>query len=890
MRHRVLGVLVVCAALVSCHGRSSAAQAAAVSSGDARVDALLAQMTLPEKILLIHGQPEPHDSDQGQAGYIPGLARLGIPPLRLSDGPPGVLTRYTATALPATMALAATFSVQDAERSGVVIGTDARALGIDVVLEPYINLHRDQTFHRAYNTYGEDPLLTGVIGAGVIRGIQAQGIMAQAKHYVGYDGANDVTLDTQTLHEIYLAPFAAAAGAGVSSVMCSYNLINGPYSCGNADTLATLRNAGFDGFVTSDWGAVHATGFINAGLDLEMPGSGTGMSSYFEAELPGVNTPRVRLAPPVLTTIPEEPAASYPPGPAGHTEPPQGMLSAVHAAQVDEATITRAAGHILKQMDRFGLLGRTGARPVSPLPPGTHAEAERALARDAAVLLKNEGHALPLSAADLGSTVFIGPGAGQTIATGISGEKSLGFVERQIGTVTALQRDPASKGAHPRYLVADDMDGRAIPAACWSHESKPGLARKDAGGERVDPILEFTRANGHALPTGSSAEWSGTLRVPAAGRYRLYLQVIGASGSLSLDGQVLARTAQLQLHGNVLQAAQDNVLPTTDGLDNVRRELELSAGAHQIGVKIEGDASGSPVQVRLRWVTPEQVQSDYRAAVDAAKHASRAVVFVWSRNLPAFALPGDQDKLVADVARANPNTIVVMNVSEPVALPWLDRVKALLLMWYPGDEGGPATADVLLGHANPAGRLPITWPAQLAQNVANDPAHPERSSLGVGGRTQYSEGVDVGYRWFDQQQRAPQFPFGFGLSYTAFDYSNLYVKPAGDGGLDVAFDLRNGGGRDGDEVPQVYLGQPLPAPAGAQFAPQALAAFDRVHLSAGQTRHLQLHVASRALEYWSAVELKWVRAFGTRAVSVGASSRDLKLTVNSAISAAATTP
>jgi beta-glucosidase len=888
MRLGFCGALAVCALITLAVGRDRAAAQTVQtpSSGDGRVDALLAQMTLAEKILLIHGQPEPYDGDQGEAGFLPGLPRLGIPPLRLADGPPGVLTRYPATALPATMALAATFSSQDAERSGAVIGSDARALGIDVVLEPYINIHRDQTFHRAYNTYGEDPLLTGIIGAGVIRGVQAKGVMAQAKHYVGYDGANDVTMDGQTLHEIYLAPFAAAAAAQVSSVMCSYNLINGPYSCGNHDALALLRDTGFDGFVTSDWGAVHATDFITAGLDLEMPGSGTVMSSYFEGNLPGPTAPRAFLPAPVLTTIPEEPAASYPPGPKGRSEPPVGMLSAVQAGGVSEAAITRAAGDILKQVERFGLLGRTGTRPVSPAPPGANTDAVRSLAEDGAVLLKNEGHVLPLSASDLGSVVFIGPGAGQTIATGISGEKALGFVERQMGTVAALQRDPALKGVRLRYVVADDMDGRSIAASAWTHGGQAGLLRKDSTGQHIDRVLEFTRANGRALPAGSSAEWTGTLRVPTAGRYRLYLEVIGASASLSLDGALLARTSQLQLHGNVLQPAQDNVLPTTDGLDNVRRELPLTAGPHEIGVKIEGDASGSPVQVRLRWVTPGEMQADYQAAVEAARHASRAVVFVWSRNLPAFALPGDQDKLVADVARVNPNTVVVMNLSEPVALPWLDRIKALLLMWYPGDEGGPATANVLLGRANPAGRLPITWPAQLAQNVANDPSHPERSSLGVDGHTQYSEGIDVGYRWFDREQLTPQFPFGFGLSYTTFDYSNLSVHAAADGGLDVGFELRNSGSRDGDEVPQVYLGPPSPQPAGAQFAPQALAAFDRVHLIAGQSRHLQLHVAPRALQYWSSLQRGWVRAIGTRAVSVATSSRDARLTVNTAVTPA----
>src|SRR3984885_16140622 len=244
------------------------------ASDAAAVDRLLAAVTLQEKIALIHGATERPSRHQGQAGSLPGVARLGIAPLRLADGPPGVLTREVSTALPSTMALAATFSREDAQANGVVIGRDARALGIDLVLEPFINIYRDPGFSRSYNTYGEDPLLTGQIGAAVVRGIQSQGVMAQAKHYVAFGGGTDVQVDPQTLHEIYAAPFADVVAAGVSSIMCSYNRINGAFACGNQALLDGLLRAemGFKGFITSDWGATHAAEFINAGLDMEMPG------------------------------------------------------------------------------------------------------------------------------------------------------------------------------------------------------------------------------------------------------------------------------------------------------------------------------------------------------------------------------------------------------------------------------------------------------------------------------------------------------------------------------------------------------------------------------------------------------------------------------------------
>jgi len=219
----------------------------------------------------------------------------------------------------------------------------------------------------------------------------------------------------------------------------------------------------------------------------------------------------------------------------------------------------------------------------------------------------------------------------------------------------------------------------------------------------------------------------------------------------------------------------------------------------------------------------------------------------------------------------------VLNTSQPVALPWIDKVKAVLEMWWPGDEGGWSTANILAGKTSPAGRLPVTWGKRLEDYAATDPKHPERSGKGVDGKTTYSEGVNVGYRWFDKEKIAPLFPFGHGLSYTTFEYSGLAVKKSADGGLDVSLTIKNTGAMDSDDVPQVYLGAPSVIPDGVQFPVRVLAGFDRVHIPAGVSRNITLYVAPRQLQYWSTRDGKWVTASGKRTVSVGGSSRNLPL-------------
>jgi beta-glucosidase len=898
-----------------------------VVTGNVRVDTLLNQMTLDEKISLIHGGPEAQPSGIGGAGTWPGLPRLGIPSLRLVDGPPGISNNVWSTGMTSTMGLAATWSRDDARKNGVVIGRDAKALGQDVVLEPFVNIVRDFTFGRAHNTFGEDPFLSGQIAAAQIQGTQGEGIMSQIKHYVAYEGANDVVVDAQTLREIYIAPFVDVAAAGVSSMMCSYNKINGTYACGNGIVNRIFREeGGFKGFNTSDWGGTHGTLYINEGLDLEMPG-GTffgavpgqgGRGAAAPGAAAGAGAPAGRGAPgaPVglggaaavnpgglqggfpgmAAGMPEERATGARGGGGGGrggrgSDPPSiGMLEAVRSGQVKEATISMAVGRILVQMDRFGLLDGKQKHNITEEDHAFNALILQKTAEDAATLLKNQDNVLPLTKADLDSTAFIGPSGRMLVSVGQTGERAQGLPDRQVGPVPALEK---IAGRKVTYAVANDFDGTPIPSSALSD-----LVRTNAAGSQTqaDTDLNFTNLNKKALPAGTSFKWTGTLNVPRDGTYTIALQTRGTTGVVELDGTSIlgggrgggrgggtsAQAPQLPPAVAALRGQHPisgSVVPTVDTLNNARVKIEIKGGPHQLTVTSTGETFGNPVQIRLAWVTPEQERANDEAAIAAARQAKKAVVFAWGRDRPdVFQLTPEQTRLIQDVAAVNPNTIVVLNTSLPVEMPWLGKVKGVLQMWWPGDQGGPATARILLGEANPAGRLPITWPERLDQMVAQDPkAHPERTNQGVDGRTTYSEGIFVGYRWYDQQNLEPMFPFGFGLSYTSFQYSGMKVVRAKDGGLDVSLTVKNAGRVAGDEVSQVYLGAPKNPPDGAQFAVKALAQFERVTLAPGQSKSLTLHVAPRRLQYWSSADGKWQTAAGSRTVYAGSSSRDVRL-------------
>lgn len=823
---------------------------AAADEFSARVRGLVAQMTQDEKLAITMGGRDP--SYGGQAGYVPGVPRLNIPPLRLADGPTGILNRYETTALPQAIGLAATFSPDLVAQYSRVLAREARATNMDVVLGPMVNIARVPNWGRNITSFGEDPFLASELVVPAVKAIQAEGAMATTKHFIannqaehqggGINGAPgyDFVVDERTLHEIYAPGFEAAVKAGTASVMAAYNKSNGYWNAENPDSLTgLLRNQwGWTGFVMSDWHANRSTESISAGLDLEMPGGGP------------------------LAQVGRE-------GPKWGAR----LEQAITEGRVKQEALDRAVARILSQMERFGMLD--GKRV--PAPAAVDIEGDAAVARDiaakSAVLLKNDG-VLPLQADALADVAMIGPTAAQ-IAVGPGGGRSEGVASRLVSPYQAMKGALAGKVT---LAVGDDLTGTAIPASAFSTASGPGLTREmlDGSPAITDANVDFTGAK--ALPAGRGYVWKGELKVATAGRYMIMTQSWGGATNLYIDGKLAAGSARLAF-GNGVPRRLSSLLPTTDNLDNGQAVMNLEAGR---AYKLELQAQAEPemkMEVRLAWVTPEMRAQNIAAAVDAARSARTAVVFGWSRGGEGFDaeqnlnLPGEQNALIEAVAAANPNTIVVLNTGGPISMPWRDKVRAVLEMWYPGQEGGWATADILLGKVNPGGKLPITFPAKASDTPALAPGHPERFD-GVNERVVYSEGIFVGYRHYDQNRIAPLYPFGYGLSYTSFSYSGLKVAPAGDG-IDVSFAVKNTGRVAGAEIPQVYIGPPSRPPV--PMAPKALAGFSRIELQPGEARTVSVHIPRRQLSYWSVERHDWQIAGGRRPIYVGASSRDIRL-------------
>jgi len=797
---------------------------------NAIADGLVTKMTLAEKIAMLHGERDPENL--GQAGYLPGVPRLGIPPLRLSDGPAGVRTGRPATALPAPVALAATFSSDLARRYGQAIGQDGRALRQDVMLAPMVNIVRVPQAGRNFETLGEDPLVASELVAAEVEGIQSEGLMATVKHFAENNQESarqsvSADVDARTMHEIELPGFEAAVKAHVAAVMASYNKVNGTYASENVVLESTiLRDQwGFEGFVMSDWGATHSAGpALAAGLDLEMPGG------------------------------------------ANYTK----LADGVRVGDVNEALVDRAVGRILAQMARFGLLAPGRVAPTMGAIPATSPTALE-IATAGAVLLKNDRSLLPLRPDDFRSLAVIGP-TGRTLLVGGGG--SARVPPMHTGSVLDELRAAASSDSSISYDVGYDLDGEPIPA---SH-----LAL--SGGATANGQLDFTGSR--TLPAGSATTWSGTLTATDPGDYEIRLQTSGGRGSIQFDapaGSPPAGGRGGRRGGGGGGGGGAGLLPTATGLTNPVTTVHFDAGQSRSVTVTAAAGAQTPMEIRLAWIPPGSRDQKIAEAVDRARHVRTAVVFAYDegsegRDRSSLSLPGVQDALIEAVASANPRTVVVLNNGAPVLMPWADHVGAILQMWYPGQEGAKATANLLSGAATPSGKLPVTFPRRAEDAPTADPAR----YPGVDGHGAYSEGIFVGYRWYDAKAIRPLFPFGHGLSYTTFAYSALSVKPStGADGHDVRVTVRNTGTRAGTEVVQVYVGPPASPPV--PMAPQALAAFGRVTLAPGEARTITLHINSRAWSYWS--ESHWAAVPGRRSVYVGSSSRDIRLRAETTVDA-----
>ena len=815
----------------------------------ALVSKLLSELTLEEKLTLTQGGRDP--AYLGQAGYVAGVPRLRIPALRFADGPVGILNRFDTTALPQAIGLAASFDPSLAGEYGEVLGREARATGMDVVLGPMVNIARIPNWGRNITSFGEDPLLASRLVGPEIIGIQSQGAMATTKHFVANNqsenaggGLNneagyDFVVDPRTLHEIYLPAFEAAIRSGGATMMAAYNHINGTWNTENATTLTQILRdeLGFSGFIMSDWHANHATHSMAAGLDLEMPGLGPVQMVGAEAPYWG-----------------------------------DSLKVAIASGAVSVEVLDRAVARILGQMDRLGMLdGRRKASPARLDIEGDAAVARR-VATEGAVLLANDG-ILPLVSDPAARIAIIGPTARQ-VAVGPGGGRSEGIPSRLLSPLAAIR---AVLGQPTDFAVGDDLEGVAIPPSAFHSDfGGAGLLRASLDGvaDLHDGNVDFT--GDKALPAGRHLIWRGTLRVPESGEYLLATQSWGGSTEFLIDDRVKATSARLAF-GNGVPHKLSSLLPTTDGLDNGQFLVNLETDRdYRIELRAQAEVY-SPMQVRLAWVTPDMQRQHRAKAVAAARGAQTAIVFAWARGGEGFdaaqnlTLPYHQDDLIAAVAAANRNTIVVLNTGNPITMPWRENVRAILQMWFPGQEGGAATADLLTGRANPAGRLPITFPKSGADTPALAADHPERSGK-ARPEVVYSEGIFVGYRYFDQMNREPLFPFGYGLSYSRFEYSDLKVTPTR-GGASVHFLVRNAGRLSGTDTPQVYVGPPSPAPPVA-MAKRALAGFARITLAPGESRPVSIAIDARQMSYWSVPRGGWVLPRGRRTLYLAANARD----------------
>ncbi len=807
---------------------------------EVRIADLLSRLTLEEKVSLMAGSA---------AFTLMGIERLGIPTVRVTDGPTGVRSNEgeAATVFPVGIAIASTWNPELTREVAAAIGREALALDNHVVLAPTINIIRTPIWGRNFETYSEDPFLSGVLGAAYIDGLQAEGVGASLKHYaVNNQEQGRMTVsaevDERTLREIYLAGFELAVKrAHPWTVMASYNKINGTYATENAYILTDILKGewGWDGVVVSDWGAVHSTApAANAGCDLEMPG----------------------------------PALWY----------GEKLLAAVRSGEVPEWRVDESARRLLRLVLRTGVIDQT-APPKGELRSKRHRDIAARAAEEAVVLLKNQGELLPL---DLGATrtlAVIGPNAAaRRIQGGGSSQVRAG---RQTSILQAIGE---LVGARCIVLHGEGGDNEPVPPTARPALFSPDEARSQAGltceyfaqrGFDAEPYRSLperqigklvSAASMSGLGKGLGAlRWSGWFWPTRDGRHELSIRAPG-SGRLVLAGEV------------VIDEATEGSVDTMDvgGVAAARKiaAVELIGGkGYPIQIEYVRPSDGSGIPWEYVGIGVRQPSGSVEEAAALAAGADAAIVVIGAASVTEaegydranLDLPGDQNALVEAVLAANPRTVVVMSNGAPYAMPWIDHVPAVLEAWLGGEEGPAAVARILFGLSEPSGRLPVSFPRRLEDS----PAHPWYPGAET---APYGEGLFVGYRHFDRAAEAPMFPFGFGLTYTRFAYADIEAPEEVRIGepVKVSFTLRNVGQRRGKETPQLYV---RPRGPSLERPVKELKGFAKVALGPGEERPISLMLDERAFSFYDPRKKAWVAEAGAYDLLIGASAADIEL-------------
>jgi len=796
-----------------------------------RTETLLAQMTLDEKISMLAGTG---------LWYSSGVPRLGIPSFRMADGPNGVRGIWsemspTSAATPVGTALGATWNPDLVEKIGNVLADEVKDKSGHILLAPTVNIHRTPIAGRNFECFSEDPYLSGMIASAYIKGLQDKGIGACIKHFVANDQEyerNTISseVDERTLREIYLEPFRIAIrNSKPWAVMSAYNRVNGRYACENDHILLDILKDewGFEGIVLSDWFGTYDEEVPCGGLDLEMPGA----ARWMEGSL---------------------------------------VRKALANGTLTEARLDDKVRRLLGVLEKAGLLDDASAHPERATNNPRHRRIIRDAAREAIVLLKNDG-TLPLK--KVKTIAVIGPHAAHASIFGAG--SSSAFLPHYVVSPLEGIKNRAGKNIRVEYAPG-----------CPIHKSLPAPAPGTLSTADGHPGLNLSLFNG----TGFSGDPVHTQITPCVEHGWFYVSVPGVDQeSFSMIQEGFFTPQGSGLHKLALGGVGWSKLYLDDRL-LIDHSHDSDMGCELITeIELE-DGKAYPIRIEYYWKgdprwrsvklghLPPQSRDPIGEAVKLAKK-SDVVILVAGLNREWEAegfdrvdmkLPGAQNELIERVARAHKDTIVVLNAGSAVEMPWIDKVPAVVQLWYDSQEQGNALADVLFGDVNPSGRLPTTFPVRLEDNPAfiNYP--------GENGRVRYGEGIFVGYRYYDKKKLAPLFCFGHGLSYTSFKYSNLRLSRKSihpDQSLTIKVDVTNTGKVAGREVVQLYVHDVKSTFARPE---KELKAFEKIELKSKQTKTVTFTLDREAFWHFDMLKNAWNTESGEFEVWVGASSRDIR--------------
>lgn len=776
---------------------------------------LVSQMTLDEKIGMIGAE---------RSFYLRGVERLGIPAIRIADGPQGVRNNTKSTLYPCGILTAATWNRDLAYRMGEGLGRDAKARGVSIMLGPGVNIYRAPMCGRNYEYMGEDPFLTSETAKQYILGVQDQGIMATVKHFaannqlenIRHSASSDV--DERTLQEIYFPAFRKAVQeAGVALVMDSYNLIWGVHSTENPWlNNEILRNQwGFKGIVISDWTSVYSTsGAANGGLDLECP-----KGVYFTAD---------KLKPLIETGV------------------------------VTEKTIDEKVKHILQTYSAFGFLDKLPEDKTIPLDNPESKATALDLARQGIVLLENRNGNLPI--APDAKIVVMGPNA-DVITTG----GGSGFVT-PYATVSPYRGLADILGEDRVILLSDDVLYENILSSVYVNDSSDvkGFSAEYFCNKKLSgtPFKTLTEENpthywsyGHpydGMPDdGFSATWTGVYKAEDSGTVRV--KMAGDDGY------------RLYVNGKLIGGDWGNHSLTTRSVF-----FEVEAGkTYDLKFDFYDNAGEATVVFEAGLMNKAKLEASLKAASDVlycAGFNSSTEGEGWER---PFTLPADQIRMMNLVSSMHDRVTVAVNAGGGVDFNgWSENVEAVLMAWHPGQEGGQALAEILTGKVSPSGKLPISIESRWEDNPVHDSYYDHDK------RVTYTEGVFVGYRGYDRTGKTPKYPFGYGLSYTDFEYSGLEVRKAGKNVYEVSFDIANTGSMDAYETAQVYVGDPE---ASVKRPLKELKGYEKVFVKAGETVRVSVELDSEAFAFYDVDTESFVIEPGEFIISAGPSSAELPL-------------